>query len=327
MRYQSSLSLVLALLLASCGSPYRPPVDQSGEPLFLNAGRQHLVNEGETLYVVAWMYDLDFAALARANNLQEPYTLTPGQKLAVDLRGYSSKTKAGSAMAAAPGAVANDGEAVAVAKPAGNIGGLRRSQLPDTGGTAQTSRSALPAADDVATGNQQVAAPATVNKAGLEVPKTIPATTPSAAGVPTTPGASAGSKVVAAFSGTGDVSWGWPYRGTVVGRFSEDGANSKGIDIAGKEGDPVLAAADGEVVYAGSGLLRYGNLLIIKHNDRFLSAYAHNRALLVGEKTKVSKGQKIAELGSSGIDKNMLHFEIRVDGKPSDPMAYLPSLK
>lgn len=87
----------------------------------------------------------------------------------------------------------------------------------------------------------------------------------------------------------------------------------------------MLAAADGEVVYAGSGLLHYGNLIIIKHNDRFLSAYAHNRALVVQEKERVKQGQKIAELGSSGISRNMLHFEIRVDGKPADPLQYLPS--
>ncbi len=322
MRYQSGSLLVLVMLLAGCGSPYKPPIDQAGEPLFLNAGRQHLVNDGETLYAVAWMYDLDFAALARANNLQEPYTLTPGQKLTVDLRGYSNKAGAGSsAIAAAPRVEANDSGAVVV-KPAGNIGGLRRTPLPDSsGGASQITRTELPAANDVA------AAPVTANKAGLEAPKVVPAPTAAVPGTAATPAPSSGSKAVAAFSGTGDVNWNWPYRGTIVGRFSEEGANSKGIDIAGKEGDPVLAAADGEVVYAGSGLLRYGNLLIIKHNDRFLSAYAHNRALLVGEKTKVSKGQKIAELGSSGIDKNMLHFEIRVDGKPSDPLLYLPALK
>ncbi len=316
MRYQSVLSLVLVTLLVGCGTHYPSPVDQAGEPRFLNSGRQHLVNDGETLYVVAWMYDLDFNTLARANNLQEPYTLIPGQKLTVDLRGYSSKALANNTAATVTKAEAADAGAVAVAKPAGAIGGLRRTPLPEdqTAGAARTSRSALPETEAAAAATAQVlplpAAPA---------PRTGTGAAPAAA--------VAGGKAAAAFTGTGDVNWGWPYRGNIVGNFSEANANSKGIDIAGKEGDPVLAAADGEVVYAGSGLLRYGNLLIIKHNDRFLSAYAHNRALLVGEKARVSKGQKIAELGASGIAKNMLHFEIRVDGKPSDPMMYLPALK
>jgi lipoprotein NlpD len=310
MRYLSGLLLALLMVLAGCGSRYPSPVNQSGEPMFLNSGRQHLVNDGETLYVVAWMYDLDFAALARANDLQEPYTLTPGQKLTVDLRGYSNKVKAADAAGTVTRTEAAETAGAANAKPAGAIGGLRRTPLPESEGTANTSPSA--------------ATPAAAGKAGAEVGKTTitVAPTPSAAG------ASGGkAAAAAAFAGTADVNWSWPYRGNIVGRFSETGSNSKGIDIAGKEGDPILAAADGEVVYAGSGLLRYGNLLIIKHNDRYLSAYAHNRALLVGEKARVTKGQKIAELGSSGIDKNMLHFEIRVDGKPSDPLQYLPALK
>ena len=99
---------------------------------------------------------------------------------------------------------------------------------------------------------------------------------------------------------------------------------NKGLDIAGKKGDAVLAAADGEVVYAGSGLLRYGELLIIKHNDQYLSAYAHNDALVVREGQRVTRGQKIAELGSTGVDRDMLHFEIRLEGKPVDPLIYLP---
>ena len=100
---------------------------------------------------------------------------------------------------------------------------------------------------------------------------------------------------------------------------------NKGLDLAGNKGDPILAAADGEVVYSGSGLLRYGDLIIIKHNEHFLSAYAHNSVLSVKEGQKVIRGQKIAELGSSGINRNMLHFEIRLDGKPVDPQLYLPA--
>lgn len=98
----------------------------------------------------------------------------------------------------------------------------------------------------------------------------------------------------------------------------------KGVDIAGKKGESVQAAADGTVIYAGSALRGYGKLLIIKHSEEFLSAYAHNDKLLVGEGAKVKAGQRIAELGSSGTDRDMLHFEIRRNGQPVDPMAYLP---
>jgi len=324
MRYTSGLLLAMLVVLAGCGSRYPSPVDQAGEPMFLNSGRQHLVNDGETLYVVAWMYDLDFAALAHANNLQEPYTLTPGQKLTVDLRGYSSKVNAASAATTVTRTEAAETTGAATARPAGAIGGLRRTPLPASDASSRPARAPLPAEESTANTNASAATPAAASKASAEIGKSTSTV------VPVSTGGASGGKVAAAasaFSGTGDVNWSWPYRGNIVGRFSETGSNSKGIDIAGKEGDAVLAAADGEVVYAGSGLLRYGNLLIIKHNDRYLSAYAHNRALLVGEKARVTKGQKIAELGSSGIDTNMLHFEIRVDGKPSDPLQYLPALK
>ncbi len=115
----------------------------------------------------------------------------------------------------------------------------------------------------------------------------------------------------------------WPASGNVIGGF--DDAKNKGLDIAGKAGDPVLAAADGQVVYAGAGLRGYGNLIILKHNNTFLTAYAHNQALLVKEDQKVRKGQKIAEMGKTDADRVKLHFEIRRQGKPVDPAKYLPA--
>ncbi len=125
------------------------------------------------------------------------------------------------------------------------------------------------------------------------------------------------------------LTWVWPAEGSILTRFSPGKPGRKGIDIGGRLGDPVKAAAAGRVVYSGKGIPRYGNLLIIKHNDKFLSAYAHNRRLLVEEGVMVAKGQKIAEMGRSGtgVTQVMLHFEIRVDGKPVDPMAYLPAKK
>jgi lipoprotein NlpD len=115
----------------------------------------------------------------------------------------------------------------------------------------------------------------------------------------------------------------WPATGPLLTGFDE--AKNKGLDIGGKAGDAVLAAADGQVVYAGAGLRGYGNLLILKHNNIFLTAYAHNQALLVKEDQKVKKGQKIAEMGSSDSPSGVkLHFEIRRQGKPVDPAKLLP---
>jgi len=115
----------------------------------------------------------------------------------------------------------------------------------------------------------------------------------------------------------------WPTGGALLAGFDE--AKNKGLDLAGKAGDPVVAAADGRVVYAGAGLRGYGNLIILKHNNTFLTAYAHNQLLLVKEDQAVRKGQKIAEMGNSDSDRVKLHFEIRRQGKPVDPSRYLPN--
>jgi lipoprotein NlpD len=119
-----------------------------------------------------------------------------------------------------------------------------------------------------------------------------------------------------------ELSWAWPANGSVVSGFDE--GRNKGLAIAGKAGDPVVAAADGRVVYAGSGLRGYGNLVIIKHNNTYLTAYAHNQTLLVKEDQAVKRGQKIAEMGSSDAERVQLHFEIRKQGKPVDPAKLLP---
>ncbi|MBF7141681.1 peptidoglycan DD-metalloendopeptidase family protein [Pseudomonas sp. hsmgli-8] len=118
--------------------------------------------------------------------------------------------------------------------------------------------------------------------------------------------------------------WTWPSNGVLIGKFASNGSLNKGIDIAGDLGQPVFAASDGSVVYAGSGLRGYGELIIIKHSDTYVSAYGHNRRLLVREGQQVKAGQAIAEMGSTGTDRVKLHFEIRRQGKPVDPMQFLP---
>ncbi|RSZ40235.1 peptidoglycan DD-metalloendopeptidase family protein [Variovorax beijingensis] len=159
---------------------------------------------------------------------------------------------------------------------------------------------------------------------------TKPVTPPSAV-VPAAPASTAVGKppvtaspsAPAASSGDEDLGWIWPAHGTLLAGF--DDAKNKGFDIGGKAGDAVLAAADGRVVYAGAGLRGYGNLIILKHNNTYLTAYAHNQTLLVKEDQSVQKGQKIAEMGNSDADRVKLHFEIRRQGKPVDPARYLPS--
>jgi len=128
---------------------------------------------------------------------------------------------------------------------------------------------------------------------------------------------------VAASGGDDTVAWMWPTNGAVLAGFDE--VKNKGVDIAGNAGDPVLAAAEGKVVYAGSGLRGYGNLIILKHNNTYLTAYAHNQTLLVKEDQTVKRGQKIAEMGNSDADRVKLHFEVRKQGKPVDPTKYLPA--
>ena len=121
-----------------------------------------------------------------------------------------------------------------------------------------------------------------------------------------------------------NIVWTWPVSGSLITKFSSRGDVNKGIDLAGRRGAPVYAAASGKVVYSGQGLVGYGNLVIIKHNDTYLSAYAHNQRLLVKEGDYAKAGQKIAEIGSSGTNRNKLHFEIRKNGKPVNPLTYLP---
>jgi len=168
-------------------------------------------------------------------------------------------------------------------------------------------------------GTARPAAPGALPPAGsVAVSPAASAASPSTSTAP-----SNASSAASAPAGEDEVAWIWPARGTTLAGFDE--LKNKGVDIAGRAGDPVLAAADGRVVYAGSGLRGYGNLVILKHNNTYLTAYAHNQSLLVKEDQAVKQGQKIAEMGSTDADRVKLHFEIRRQGKPVDPARYLPA--
>ena len=149
-----------------------------------------------------------------------------------------------------------------------------------------------------------------------------PVTNPAVNAAPVSASASTPAPATAA-TNDDNLVFAWPHPGQVLSGFDE--TKNKGLDFAGKAGDPVLAAADGKVVYAGSGLRGYGNLVILKHNNTYLTAYAHNQTLLVKEDQTVQKGQRIAEMGSSDADRVKLHFEIRKQGKPVDPAKLLPA--
>lgn len=151
-----------------------------------------------------------------------------------------------------------------------------------------------------------------------------PATQPKKPVSPTTTPPRAPAPTPVVVPATSKLAWRWPADGNVVATYAGGDPTRQGIDIAGKGGQPVRAAADGVVVYSGSGLVGYGELVIVKHDDQWLSAYGHNRARLVNEGQLVKAGQQIAEMGRSGASRDMLHFEIRYNGKPVNPQQYLP---
>lgn len=243
------VKILATLLLVGCGGThYRAPVDDLGQPPSQKIDF-HVVARGETLYSIAWRYDLDVRALARTNGISEPYTIYPGQRVNLDLRGSP-----------------------------------RHQRPPQEAKTEQSSR---------------VSERSKIRSSAQQAPEPTPERNSALA-------------------------WRWPVDGTLLTHFSGPKALNKGIDISAKKGEPVLAAESGTVVYAGNGLRGYGNLLIIKHSRNFLSAYAHNDKLLVAEGDQVNAGQQIARVGSSGTNTNKLHFEIRHDGTPVDPLRYLP---
>ena len=199
------------------------------------------------------------------------------------------------------------GQVLRVAPPVGSVAAAPAAAAP----VAPAASTALPAASAASSTPRGTATAAAPTPAPAAAPASAPAPAPAPAPLP-----SAGPD--------DDIAWAWPTQGaaTVLAGFDE--LKNKGLDLAGRAGDPVFAAADGRVVYAGAGLRGYGNLIILKHNNTYLTAYAHNQSLLVKEDQSVRKGQKIAEMGSTDADRVKLHFEIRRQGKPVDPARYLP---
>ncbi len=229
------ITFILVVLLAGCSNSGTVPVRDVGRN---NVGEFHRVQKGDTLYSIAWRYNLDYKTLAAANNIKSPYTIYVDQKI------------------------------------------LLRGQVP---------------ASKRKSNKQQV-----VKKSPRVVTK---------------------NKNI---QSQGESGWQWPIRGEVIKPFSLKGNINKGIDIKGVAGQRVNAAADGVVVYAGGNLRGYGKLVIVKHSDRFLSAYGNNQEIRVSEGETVKAGQMLAKVGASASNVETLHFEIRLNGRPEDPLRYLP---
>lgn len=251
----------------------------------------HIVRKGDTLYSIALDYGCDYRELAAWNDLTDPGVIKIDQRLRLFPKaGVAETTSALPAPLAAPA-------------PAPVYSEPRARKLP-------YSAEAL----------AQFAAPATATGAtmppsasvGTQAPARLPPVSASPAPAPKEAPA-IDAKLV----------WEWPAQGKLLYAFGQ-GANQKGVGIGGARGQPVMAAAPGKVVYSGNGLRGYGKLIIIKHNASFLSVYAHNSQILVKEGQSVAKGQKIAEIGDTDSDLMALHFEIRLLGKPINPLQYLP---
>jgi lipoprotein NlpD len=208
------------------------------------------------------------------------------------------------------------------------VGQVVRIIPPGTAAVAAAPLPAAPASAPAAEGvvTRPVTSPSAVTATSLPAPGTRTASAPTPSVTPQPLPAASAPLPPASSPSDEDIGWIWPVTGgagNVVATFDE--VKNKGVGISGKLGDSILAAGDGRVVYAGAGLRGYGNLIILKHNNTYLTAYAHNQTLLVKEDQTVRKGQKIAEMGNSDADRTKLHFEIRRQGKPVDPLRFLPA--
>jgi lipoprotein NlpD len=262
----------------------------------------YLVRRGDTLYSIALEHGADYRDLAQWNKLDDPRRIRVGQLLRVRAPEDRSAVQVGSAR----GAGSVESRPLEAAAPA------RQGQ---GDGSAKSAPKALrlPYSRD--------------NLALLSKDEAKPQAQPVAAAPPAAtarvePRPEAGPAAAPAAQDPDAIEFVWPARGKLLASFSEP--NSKGVDIAGRVGDPVVAAAPGRVMYTGTGIRGYGKLIVIKHDNGFNSVYAHNKEIHVKEGQTVARGQRIAELGDSDADAPKLHFEIRKSGKPVDPLRYLP---
>ncbi|WP_414636963.1 murein hydrolase activator NlpD [Acerihabitans sp.] len=279
-------------------------------------GTTYQVKRGDTLFYIAWITGNDYRDLAKRNNIPEPYGLNVGQTLQVS-NGTAPLTGGGTVTASevsGGGMLANNG---------GNAVSSGANVAPNTPANTKMMSSGI----DSQANNEY-----SENSGKQNVGKMLPSNggkmlpTSGAVVATTAPVTAPGSTSGTMMSGgsTAITGWRWPTDGKIIDNFSAAEGGNKGIDISGSRGQPILATSGGRVVYAGNALRGYGNLIIIKHNDDYLSAYAHNDTMLVREQQEVSAGQKIATMGSTGTSSVRLHFEIRYKGKSVNPLRFLP---
>ncbi len=271
----------------------------------------YTVKSGDTIYSIAWRYEIDPADLARWNGIDtRTYRIRPGQRLHTRPPVITEKP------AVEP---ARREERPVVAPPKNTLSRTPASIVVKKGDTLYAISRRHDVSIKALIENNHLKKPYSIYP-GQTLSLRSPATGKTTAGT-------AGSGVAPKKPAGGwakRVNWQWPVTGKVVSHFRRNRHDARGIDIAGKAGQPVHAAASGKVVYSGNGLISYGNLIIVKHNKSYLSAYAYNRRLLVREGQWVEAGQRIAEMGSKEGKGPRLHFEIRRNGKPVDPERYLP---
>ena len=292
---------------AQAPAPVAPALRESGPAL-----PTYTVKRGDTLYQIALDHGLDYRELAAWNNIENVNVIRVGQVLVLAAPGGPGGAVT-APLVTGPPVAAGETHPSALAPPSGR---------PNTPTFKTEPRAIKVPYSEQALAQLQHATPPPTTATFAPEPRAAPAPPPATPSAPASPAVKAETGRVPEIDDD-NLGWIWPATGKVVASFSE-ASTLKGIDIAGKAGQPVVASAAGKVVYAGNGLRGYGKLVIVKHNATFLSAYAHNREITVKEGQQVAKGQKIAEMGDTDADQVKLHFEIRRLGKPVDPAKLLP---
>ena len=302
------------------------------------SGDGYTVATGDTLYGIAFRYKLDFRELARINAIAPPYTIYPRQTLRLaersEPRSVAQQPRVDNPRQLTPpsSAVSNalpelaDAPGVTTTALAPNMAELPPTSVasvaPQTSGKGEPSLpSGFSSDEPTAPGRQPVQSVPQMPVVSSLNPTVAPNYPPESELNLIAPASVAQPSLPPKAGSNG---WGWPVRGRLLGTFAGSDPLRQGIDIAGTAGQPVHAAANGEVVYSGRGIIGYGELIVIKHDDSTLSAYGHNKRRLVKEGQRVKQGEQVAELGKDAQGRDLLHFEVRRNGKPVDPLGVLP---
>ncbi|MEM1080970.1 MAG: peptidoglycan DD-metalloendopeptidase family protein [Pseudomonadota bacterium] len=331
---RAGLMLVIGVtVLAGCGAPGPIMPDGRGSSSTSastsstarnssSAPTVYPVNRGDTLYSIAFRYGMDWREVARWNEISAPYTIQIGQR--IRLRPPVNRSVSTSTPSAAPG------QASGIGTPPRSVSSRTLDPAPSTGESEAATNTATLATvplPPITAPSPDAGADFTPSTETETETSTTARPGSSTAPTPTAAGGRGADQANIVTSGRGrsvaGATWFWPTEGRLTQRFNANDTR-KGIHIAGEDGQAIRTAANGEVVYSGNGLIGYGELIIIKHTDSMLSAYAHNDRRLVQQGDRVQAGQIIARMGEFEPNRPLLHFEIRRNGQPDDPLKYLP---